>query len=109
MNFTGTTKALLLVYKDMPEQTLDESVNIVLTPQFYTLKREVLPLQYAYQAKRIAPSLFEGLLEDASNYAYFVQKEKDAWLFIAYDLEKIQDFLVEKGFDLTLVSKMFFA
>lgn len=109
MNFTGNTKSLLLVHKDMPEQTLDESVNIVLTPQFYTLKREALPVKYAYQAKRIAASLFEGLLEDVSTHEYFVEKKGDSWLFIAYDLEKIQDFLVEKGFDLTLVSKMFFA
>lgn len=109
MNFTGNTKSLLLVYKEMPEQTLEESVNIVLTPQFYTLKREVLPVKYAYQAKRIAPSLFEGLLEDASSHTYFVVKEGDTWLFIAYDLEKIQAFLLEKGFDLSLISKVFFA
>lgn len=93
----------------MPEQTLTTSVNIMLTPQFYTLKREALPVKYRYQAKRIAPSLFEGLLEDAHKHEYFVAKEKDTWLFIAYDLEKIQDFLREKGLDLTLVSKMYFA
>ena len=109
MNFTGNTKALVLVYRDMPIQTLNESVNIMLTPQFYTLKREALPVKYSYQAKRIAPSLFDGLLEEGHKHEYFVAKEENTWLFIAYDLEKIQDFLHEKGLDLTLVSKMYFA
>ena len=84
-------------------------VNIMLTPQLYTLKRESLPVKYAYQAKRIAPSLFEGLLEEPSHYKYFVSKEKESWLFIAYDLEAIQTFLDEKGIALAFVSKMYFA
>jgi len=108
LNFTGNTKALVLVYRDMPEQTLSESVNIMLTPQFYTLKREALPVKYGYQAKRIAPSLFEGLLEDEGSYEYLVFKEEESWVFIAYDIDKIQNFLLSKGLDLAFVSKMFF-
>ncbi|WP_223899033.1 hypothetical protein [Sulfurovum sp. TSL1] len=104
----GNNKELLLVHPSMKPVSLTEAVNVMLPPQFYTLKKEVLPLRYAYQAKKIAPSLFEGLLE-AGDYEYMVWKEDEAWVFLAYDLEKIAAFLESKGFALEHVSKLFFA
>ena len=56
----------------MKEHSLSHSVNIMLTPQFYTLKKEKLPVRYLYQAKKIAPSLFDGLVEDIQKYDYLV-------------------------------------
>jgi len=93
----------------MKEQSLSDSVNIMLTPQFYTLKKEKLPIKYLYQAKKIAPSLFDGLLEDTQKYDYLVYKEEDEWMFIAYDLEAISDFLISKGIKPDQVAKIFFA
>ncbi len=109
LNFMGNTKPLLLVHKQMQKQTLNAPVNLMLTPQFYTLKREEVPVQYAYQAKRIAPSLFDGLIEEQSHIRYFVSKEEDGWLFIAYDVVQIQDFLEQKGIALENIGKVFFA
>jgi len=88
---------------------LSESVNIMLTPQFYTLKREEIPVKYAYQAKKIAPSLFEGLLEDGGEYEYSVFKEEDTWAFVAYDINKITTFLASKGIEASKISKLYFA
>jgi hypothetical protein len=93
----------------MESVTLPQSVNVMLTPQFYTLKKEALPVKYAFQAKKIAPSLFEGLLEDGSNYEYLVHKEEDGWAFIAYDMQKITAFLESKGIYAPKVNKLFFA
>lgn len=109
MNFMGNTNNLLLAYPSMKQVTLSESVNVMLPPQFYTLKKESLPLQYAFQAKKIAPSLFEGLLEEGDAYEYMVWKEDDQWVFLAYDLSKITTFLESKGFALEHVDKVFFA
>jgi len=105
----GNSKTLLLVYKNMPEQSLSDAVDIMLTPQFYSLKKETLPLKYAFQAKKIAPSLFDGLLENTENYDYMVYKEGEIWVFIAYDLEAINHFLVSKGIRPEQVGKIFFA
>jgi len=103
------TKELLIVHTAMPRVTLQESVNVMLTPQFYTLKKEAFPVKYAYQAKKIAASLFEGLLEEGAEYEYFVSKEKDTWVFIAYDIEKIRTFLDSKGIAAQKIAKLFFA
>lgn len=109
MNFLGNTNELILIDKNMKSVTKAHPVNVMLTPQFYTLKREALPVKYAYQAKRVAASLFEGLLEDKSEYQYFVYKEEDEWVFVAYDLAKIQSFLSSKGLEAEQVAKIFFA
>ena len=93
----------------MPQQDLSEAVNIMLPPQFYTLKKESLPLKYAFQAKKIAPSLFDGLLEQGTEYDYMVYKEDEQWVFIAYAIEEIARFLQSKGIDATQTGKLFFA
>jgi len=106
----GNNKELILVYRDMPMFETNKNINIMLTPQFYTIKKENLPVKYAYQAKRVAPSLFDGLLESDGEYEYFVtMDDEDGWLFIAYDEEKIKTFLSSKGIEASQVSKLFFA
>ena len=109
MSFLGNSKALLLAYSGMEKQSLSYSVNIMLSPQFYTLKKEKLPLKYLYQAKKIAPSLFDGFLEDTKKYEYFVYKEEEEWIFIAYDPEAISNFLLSKGIKPEQAAKIFFA
>jgi len=104
----GNNKELILVHSAMKHVTLSDEVNVMLTPQFYTLKKEALPVTYAYQAKKIAASLFDGLLEDGRKYDYMVWKEEEEWVFLAYDLEMITAFLERKGFTLGHVSKLFF-
>jgi len=109
LSFLGNSKALVLVYSGMKEKSLSKPVNIMLTPQFYILKKETLPLKYHYQAKKIAASLFDGLLENTSKYDYFVYKEEEEWVFIAYDMQAINDFLLSKGISPEQIGKIFFA
>jgi len=105
----GKSKKLLLVHRAMEKISIDESVNIMLSPQFYTLKRESLPVKYAYQAKKIAPSLFEGLLDEQGTHDYAVFKEEEDWIFVAYDIENITAFLSTKGIPLEKIAKIYFA
>jgi hypothetical protein len=81
----------------------------MLTPQYYTLKKEELPVKYLYQAKKIAPSLFDGLLEEVGSYEYLVYKEKEKWVFIAYNPGQIRSLLLSKGINPEQVGKIFFA
>jgi len=105
------TKELILIHADMKRvsREYNNGVNIMLTPQFYTIKREEIPVKYSYQAKRIAPSLFDGLLENSEAYKYFVVKEDEDWLCIAYNPEEIKIFLEEKGIVPEQVSKIYFS
>jgi hypothetical protein len=98
-----------MVHRHMDSVSVDTSVDIVLTPQFYTMKREALPVKYAFQAKKIAPSLFDGLVEPLHDHKYFVYKEGDAWIFIAYDPEEIARFLQKKSVTPEKTGRLFFA
>ena len=113
LNFMTNNKELLLVHTSMYNVRLTHPVNVMLTPQFYTVQKEALPVKYAYQAKKIAPSLFDGLLDEGGTYEYLVFKEQiddeEKWVFVAYDMEKITAFLESKGIDTNKVSKLFFA
>jgi hypothetical protein len=102
-------KALVLIYPTMPINDIKGSINIMLSPQFYTLKKESLPVKYAHQAKKIAPSLFDGLVDDEGAYEYTVIQENDQWVFLAYDNEEIKAFIRSKGIKEEQVDKVFFA
>lgn len=110
MNFTGSSKPLILIHKNMPLVEKSEGLlNAMLTPQFYTLKKEELSVKYSYQAKKLAPSILESLLKEGVNYDYFVFKEEDSWVFVAYDPIGVSEFLSSKGIGPQQVSKLFFA
>jgi len=93
----------------MEPVTLNNSVDIILTPQFYTLIREDLELKFAYQAKQIAPSLFDDYLNNVQEYQYHVNKCDTHWCFIAYNIDEIDTFLNSVGIEKHRVSKIYFA
>jgi len=98
----------LFIHKNMEPISLEHSVEIILTPEFYTLIREELDIKFAYQAKQIAESLFDDYL-DAKEYQYHVTKHKSYWYFYAYNIEEIETFIESIGIEKHRVSKIYFA
>ena len=107
---TDTSKVIVLsrstVYRDEDSSV---PIRLILTPQFYLLKKEELPIKYAYQAKRIAPSLFEEEYGGDTSVRFFVFKCQEAWCFIAYRPEEIAAFVQERGIDAKRIEKIYFA
>ncbi len=99
----------LFIHRDMKPVTLLNSVEIILTPQFYTFIRENLDIRFAYQAKQIAQSLFDDFLDSNKDYQYHVYKCQNDWCFFAYDIKEIEDFLKTIGIEKHRVSKIYFA
>jgi len=88
---------MILVHRSMSKLSIvDKKVDIVLTPQDYILKKEALPIKYEYQAKKIAMSIFDDILDDGV-YSFFVYKYQEEWIFIAYNIDNIINLLKEKG------------
>jgi len=109
LNLMGKSNKRLLVHKDIPNITIKKNIDIILTPQFYTFLREELGIKFAYQAKQIAPSLFDDYLDREKEYQYYVYKCDDSWCFFAYDIEEITSFLEKKGIKKHEIGKIFFA
>jgi len=90
INSNGT---LLLLHNNLKEVKKSGKYDLVLSPQFYIVKREKLPVKYSFQAKKLAPSILEDLLPSEYGYEYVVQKDGEDWLFFAYRPKEIENFL----------------
>ena len=108
MKLMGKSKTRLLVHKDMQQLSIDENVDIIITPQFYTFLKEELGVKFAYQAKQIAPSLFDDYLNREREYQFFVYRCEGYWCFFAYSIDEIIPFLEERGIKKYQIGKIFF-
>ena len=70
----------------------DSKVTLILSPEFYWVKKEKLPVKRVYEAKKLAASIFDGFLP-LGNFSYIIYKEEDEFILIAYDKEKILESL----------------
>ena len=93
----------------MEPVSLEQSVEIILTPELYTFIREELDIKFAYQAKQIAASLFDDYLDNSKEYQYHVSKCEDDWCFYAYEINEIENLIEKVGIEKHRVSKIYFA
>ncbi len=82
--------------------------SVILSPEYYWIKRVSLPVKSAREAKKLAESVFEGLLPSGL-YDYQVIKDGDEFLIIAYDREVIQKALKEHFRGTSEISGVYFA
>ncbi len=67
--------------------------DVILSPQFYWVKKVTLPVKREGEAKKLAESVFEGSLP-RGHYSYEVRKAADGdFIIIAYDRQAISDAL----------------
>ena len=98
------------MHNNLKEVKKAKKYDLVLSPQFYIVKREQLPVKYAFQAKKLAPSVLEDLLVSNYGYEFIVQKDGDGWLFFAYRPKEIENFLKGCcGIEPYKIGKIYFA
>ncbi len=93
MSLFGNNGTLILLHKGLNSIKKASKYDLVLSPQFYISKREKLPIKYAFQAKKVAPSILEEYLPSEYGYEYIVLKDGDSWLFFAYSPKDVEEFL----------------
>ena len=93
MSLINSNGRLILLHNALKEVKKASKYDLVLSPQFYIVKREQIPVKYPFQAKKLAPSVMEDLLPSEHGYEYVVKKDGDGWLFFAYRPKEIENFL----------------
>ncbi|HHD74849.1 MAG TPA: hypothetical protein ENL00_03405 [Nitratifractor sp.] len=93
MSFFNSKNSLLLLHKSLEGVKKAARYDLVLSPQFYIVKRETVPVKYSFQAKKLAPSIMDDMLPADYGYEYVVKKDGDSWLFFAYAPKEIEEFL----------------
>ena len=86
---------------------INEKVDLILSPQFYWVRREKLPVKRVSQAMKIVESFFSDILPDGQ-YKYKVVKEEEYFLLFAYQDDAIMQALQTADIDMALVNKLFF-
>jgi len=86
----------------------DSSVDIILSPTLYWVKKFKVPVGSNKEALKLLPSLFEEYLP-SGEYSYFGYFEGDDFIGFAYDKKIILALLKEKGVELSQISSLRFA
>lgn len=98
----------IFLSKKMLPLSLDEQVNVVLSPAFYWFREAVLPAKNTTQAKKLAPSYFDAILPEGEYEYMAVAKTEAFWLF-AYNPDLIAEALHDAGLRPNQIEAVYFA
>ena len=103
---TKQNKPTFFVTKNFSEK-LEVKSDILLSPEFYWIKTKTLNLRYTHEAKKMAPAVFHGFLPKGE-YEYKVfKKEKNYYIFVAYDISWIKNELNNLDIDMSLIDRIY--
>ncbi|RXK12171.1 hypothetical protein CP965_10355 [Halarcobacter mediterraneus] len=90
---------------------IEEKVNIIISPEFYWIRKFEIPVKTEKQAKLILPTLFEDIIEeDSSELVYQVKKiEENLYLGFAFDNGKIFEAIKKSGINVSNIDSLYFA
>jgi len=109
LSLISSASKIILLYRGMPKPPKASKYDLMLTPQFYIVKDEEIPVKYAFQAKKLAPSILDDLLESNKEYEFIVEKLENGWRFYAYSPKEIEDFLDLYEIKPNQIGKIYFA
>jgi hypothetical protein len=84
------------------------SYSVILSPEFYWVKKVKLPVKKERDALKLAPSLYEGFLPEG-DYSYEVRKEGDDFIVLAYDKKRVSEALDEIFLHKKDIAEIYFA
>ncbi len=108
--FSKFNKQINTIFLDPHSENFNtaESVNVILSPSLYWVKKVSLPIKYLRDVKPLLASLFEDTLPDGT-YSYSAYKSGDDFFIFAYEDKVILDTFLSKGISSTQVKNVYFA
>jgi hypothetical protein len=87
---------------------ISKPCNIILSPMFYWVKKESLPVNSISKASKLAPSCFGSQVPEGE-YSYFaIQDNKDNdFILFAYDKKNIVNAIKNSNINLSLINKIY--
>jgi len=106
-NLFQENKDILFLHQKMQPRKKGR-YSVILSPQFYWVKKVQLPVKSTAQAKKLAQSVFEGNLPDG-DYSYEVNKVGGEFIIIAYDKENLSQLINDYFIDEAKVDAIYFS
>ena len=99
---------------------IQSSIDVVLSPRYYWVRKAILPVKSASKANKIVKSFFEDILpESLGAYKYKVtkiksinenlKKNQNEFYLYAYQDHSIKEAISGSGVDMQYINKVFFA
>lgn len=99
-----------LLFDYTTESIPSGKIDLVLSPSLYWYKKETLPVKFEFQAEKLAPSIFDGMLPEDKEYSYKVIKvDENIYEIFVYCLDDILELFEQKGGDKGNLCRIFFA
>ena len=91
--------------------SLIEPSDILLSPEYYWIKRVHLPVTSRYQAQKLAKSIFEDHLPNSEGYRFIVSATdiKGSFIILAYHPDEIKKRLKKQINDPAKIRKVYFS
>jgi len=103
------TKKLFLTSKTKFEET-DEKLDIIISPEYYWVRKFELPIKTEAQARHVLPTLFEDIVDDITILSYKVIKlEENQFLCFAYNNKKIYGAIKNLNINISNIISIYFA
>ena len=84
------------------------SYDVILSPAFYWVKKESLPVKHLRDVKKLLPSIFEDFLPEG-HFSYYAYKKEDDFILYAYNDKEILEKLEAIGIKASQINKLYFA
>ncbi|SMC10186.1 hypothetical protein [Nitratiruptor tergarcus] len=91
--------------KDTKNLPIAKKAILILSPAFYWFHKEKLDISLS-QAKKIVPSIFEGIIP-SGEYSYWVQKVEDEYWFFAYSDQAVLNKLSSLNIKPSQIAKIY--
>jgi len=109
LSWAESEKPLIPLHRGMhPMNRPTAKIDLLLAPDLYLMKREELPVRFAFEARKIAPAILEEL-GAGEGWQFEALRDGPSWLLFAYDPQQIAEVLREAGIRPPQIHRLYFA
>lgn len=107
---TKESKKIFLTTNTKFSQSLDSKVDIIISPEFYWVRKFEIPVKTETQARHVLPTLFEDIVNDTGSLTYQVQKLSDnMYLCFAFNNNVVYEAIKKAMIPISNISSLYFA
>ncbi len=89
---------------------LSTKIDIIVSPEFYWIRKFEIPVKSEAQARHVLPTLFEDIVDDITSLSYHVVKiEENLFLCFAYNNKKIYEAIKKSNIPVSNINSLYFA
>jgi len=103
-----TPLTTLFLDKEAQPVNVQGKIDLILSPSLYWFRAESLPVKTVFQARKLAPSVFDAIIPEGT-YSYHVLKRGEEYWLFAYNEERVIDAVVRSGIRPADVRNIYFA